>query len=98
MVTTPDVKLDATDVYVLPFGLNKLAFPPFRVFPQVTTLPPVFNAANALSFEYTDTTPDVKLAATDVYVLFSGLNELAIPPYCENPHTTTLPVANPLTL
>jgi hypothetical protein len=87
----PDVKLDATEVYVLPFGLNELEFPPFCVFPQVTTLPSFFNAANTLSFEYMDTTPDVKLDATEVYVLLLGLNELAIPPYGEFPHTTTLP-------
>ena len=91
MDITPEVKLDATEVYVSFAGLYELAIPPFCVIPHVTTLPSVFNAANTLSFEYMDTTPDVKLDATEVKVLLLGLYELAFPPYRIFPQVTTLP-------
>jgi hypothetical protein len=91
MDTTPDVKLDATEVYVLLLGLNELAIPPYCENPHTTTLPLFFNAANANNDEYIVTTPEVKLDATEVNVLLLGLNVLAFPPYCELPQVTTLP-------
>jgi hypothetical protein len=48
MDITPEARLEATEVYVWPFGLYVLKIPPYNEYPHATTLPSFFSAANAV--------------------------------------------------